>query len=126
MSGCRVFVSYAREDIQLARRVYEALKGAGHTPWMDEVDLLPGQNWKVAIQDAIQNSRFFVALLSKRSVSRKGYAQTELSRALDELDSFPDSQIYLIPARLDDCEVPRARLRELHWVDLWFFSSPSG
>jgi hypothetical protein len=60
-----------------------------------------------------------IALLSSRSFGRKGYVHTELARALEELDSFPDSQIYLIPARLDNCEVPRHRLRELHWVDLF-------
>ena len=119
MSGTRIFISYAREDIAAARRVYNTLKDAGHQPWLDEMDLLPGQKWKISIQEAIENSRFFVALLSRRSVVRKGYVQAELSRALEELDSFPDSQTYLIPARLDNCEVPRHRLRELHWVDLF-------
>lgn len=119
MSDNSVFVSYAREDAAAARRMYQSLQDAGHEPWMDEFDLLPGQQWTVAIQEAIASCRFFLALLSSRSVARKGYVQTELSRALDELDSFPDSHIYLIPARLDDCGMPRHRLRELHWVDLF-------
>ena len=49
MSGIRIIVSYAREDIAAARYVYDGLKDAGHMPWMDKVNLLPRQNWKVAI-----------------------------------------------------------------------------
>jgi hypothetical protein len=114
-----VFVSYARQDAEAAQRIYRALQNAGCHPWLDTYDLRPGERWGISIQEAIKRCRYFLALLSSRSVARKGYVHTELSRAMDELDAYPESQIYLIPARLDDCPMPRQRLRELHWVDLF-------
>ncbi len=42
----RVFISYAREDIEEAKRIYSNLKEAGVKPWMDEFDIDPGQTWK--------------------------------------------------------------------------------
>jgi hypothetical protein len=43
----------------------------------------------------------------------------ELTDALDVLDTYPDCEIYLLPVRLDECEPPRERLRDLHWVDMF-------
>ncbi|MDM8550085.1 toll/interleukin-1 receptor domain-containing protein [Desulfobacterales bacterium HSG2] len=57
----KVFISYAREDIEIAGRLYDDLKSAGVTPWMDEKDLLPGQDRKVHITKAIWNCKYFIA-----------------------------------------------------------------
>jgi hypothetical protein len=117
----RVFISYAREDIESARRLYQELKTKkGIEPWFDEASLLPGLKWRPAIRKAIRESDFFIALLSKRSTSRKGYALSELSSALEILKEFPDDQIYLIPVRLDDCQMPFEDLRDIHYIDLFF------
>ncbi|MGE0086834.1 MAG: toll/interleukin-1 receptor domain-containing protein [Desulfococcaceae bacterium] len=78
LSRCKplkVFISYAREDIDTARRLYADLKMAGIVPWMDKIDLLPGQNWKFHITKAIRESSFFIALLSSKSGS--GTAHTD-------------------------------------------------
>ncbi len=48
-----VFISYARENFKTAKRLYDTLKQAGLTPWMDTEDILPCQNWKYAINQAI-------------------------------------------------------------------------
>jgi len=40
----KVFISYAREDVEMARKLYDDLKNAGVSPWMDEEDLLPSQS----------------------------------------------------------------------------------
>jgi hypothetical protein len=38
--------------------------------------------------------------------------------ALDVADTQPDGSVFLIPLRLEECEVPE-RLRRWHWVDLF-------
>jgi hypothetical protein len=38
-----VFISYAGEDLKIAKRLYDDLKKEGADTWMDEYDLLPGQ-----------------------------------------------------------------------------------
>ena len=44
--------------------------------------------------------------------------QREIKYALDAAAQHSDESIFLIPARLEDCEVPE-RLRKWHWVDLF-------
>ncbi|QTA82990.1 Sulfatase-modifying factor enzyme domain-containing protein [Desulfonema limicola] len=60
----KIFISYTREDYDIAKRLYDDLKKAGIDPWMDKVNLLPGQNWKIHITKAIKESKYFIALLS--------------------------------------------------------------
>ena len=47
-----VFVAYVAEDLAPARRLCEALRAAGSSPWLDKDKLLPGQNWPRAIGDS--------------------------------------------------------------------------
>jgi hypothetical protein len=113
----QVFLSYAAENEAEARHLYTMLEGRGHHPWMDKHDLLPGQQWEIAIRRAIEGADFFVALMSRNSVTKRGFVQKEIRFALDVLGEVPPGRIYFIPARLDECEVPDA-IRQLHWIDL--------
>jgi hypothetical protein len=116
----QLFIRYAKEDCEKALKLYRELKKERDLkPWIDKVSLLPGQKWKVAISNAIRDSRFFVALLSSNSVNKKGYGQKELKEALDILDEYPESQVYLIPVRLDNCKVSDSRLKQIQYVDLF-------
>jgi cold shock CspA family protein len=114
-----VFISYAREDKVFAKRLYGDLQEAGVKPWIDCVDLLPGQAWARAIRDAIAHSSYFVAVLSSRSVSKKGFVQKEIRQALDIAGEFPEDRIFIIPLRLDECEPSFEGLRRLHRADLF-------
>ena len=93
----------------------------GLDPWLDEVDLLPGQIWKEEIPKAIRKAKIFLACLSTRSVKKVGYIQNEFRLALSAFGERPPGSIFLIPARLDDCEVPDLQipdrgltLRDIH------------
>ena len=112
----KVFISYAREDIAYAVRLFVRLEEAGFRPWIDEHSLLPGESWGEAIDGAIRSADFFIACLSRDSVAKRGYVQREFRKALDLWTEKLDSDIYLIPVRLDDCEVPVA-LSRFQWVD---------
>lgn len=114
-----VFISYATPDLPDARRLAADLTALGMEVWLDQDRLLPGQPWREEIQRAIRESRFFLVLLSSRSVNRRGYVQSEITQALDALAEIPPQDIFLIPARLDQCEPAHPRLRELHWVNLF-------
>jgi hypothetical protein len=114
-----IFISYAREDVEEAKRIYKGLTSSGVNAWFDQESILPGQNWKVIISQAIRNCRYFLALLSQNSVNKRGYVQRELSEALDILDEFPSSEIFIIPVRLDGCKPSDPRLNKLHWADMF-------
>lgn len=115
----RVFISYAREDVDAAERLYRSLKRRGANPWMDVKDLKPGQRWQAVIEREIESCSHFLALLSSRSVPKRGFVQAELRRALEVLDRMPEGQIFVIPARLDECPSPHPRFEHLHRVDLF-------
>jgi hypothetical protein len=121
-----IFLAHASEDKDAARRLYSHLKSNGLRPWLDEIDLLPGQNWPVEITKAIDRSDIFIACLSTHSVQKQGYVQKEFRLALNAYAERPPGSIYLIPAKLDDCEVPDLQLphmgislRDIQWIELW-------
>jgi hypothetical protein len=117
----QVFISYAREDFDAAERIYSSLTNIGVRVWMDDKSLLPGEKWKPSINKAIQESRYFIALLSTNSVSKKGYVQKELKIALEVLEEYPNNEIFIIPVRLDECNPNYQQIHELNWVN--FFPS---
>lgn len=119
----KIFISYAREDEETAEKIYASLVNEGHSVWMDRKKLVPGQEWKMEIEKAIQASDIFLACLSNHSVDKVGFVQTELRRALEVADLMPEGKIYIIPIRLDECEVP-FKLKNLQWVN--YFEIGSG
>ncbi len=114
----RVFLCHASQDKPAVRKLYRYLKQHGIQPWLDEIDLLPGENWEVEIPNAIDNSDVILVCLSKNSINKEGYVQKEISFALDKALEKPDGTIFIIPAKLEDCEVPK-RLNRYQWVDLF-------
>jgi hypothetical protein len=115
----RVFISYAREDYAEAKKFFDRLNAAGFEPWLDKECLLPGERWEVGVEHAIRSSHYFIALLSSHSVVKHGYVQKEIRRALEILEQMPESDIYLIPARLANCHPSHTALEKLNWVDMF-------
>jgi CheY-like chemotaxis protein len=114
----KVFLSYSRADESQAERLYRSLCEHGLDIWFDKESLLPGQNWEEEIKREIHKSDFVILLLSIKSVGRRGFFQKELRLALDVLDTIPLGHVYLLPIRLDTCEIP-SRLAAIHYVDLF-------
>jgi hypothetical protein len=114
-----VFISYAREDREAASRLYNDLRKAGVKPWMDTEDLLPGEDWRLGIRRAVENSTYFLALLSNKSLAKRGYVQKELRLAYAVLDELPPEHIFLIPVRLEPCEPIDERIKDKNWLDLF-------
>jgi len=115
----QIFLSYARDDADAAKRLCSDLRAQNRRIWYDRDCLRGGEKWRDAIYSEIQKSDFFLALLSRASVSKRGMVQAELKKALAVLDEIPDDRIYLIPVRLMECSPASPQLKELHWIDLF-------
>lgn len=102
----KIFICHAKEDKEKALQIYDLLKREGYNPWLDNKNLVAGQNWKIEISKAIKEADFVIPLFSKLSVNKKGYVQKEFKLSLEILDEVPDDQIFLIPVRLDECDIP--------------------
>lgn len=113
----RVFISYAREDAHVAKRVFHKLKRRGHVPWIDAYSLQKGADWRFEIKKAIGECAFFVAVISKNSVRKTGFVQVEVHVAAQEQRRRPTGVIYFIPLKVDDCAMP-SFASEFNYVDL--------
>jgi hypothetical protein len=112
----KVFISYATEDYQYAEKLYNFLGENSFVPWMDKKNLLPGQSWDLMIQQALRNADFILLLLSSTSVNKRGYVQREFKQAANYCEEKLDSDIYIIPIKIDACDPPE-NLKKFQWVE---------
>ncbi len=113
----KVFISYASQDRPIVQELSRRLAGEGWIdPWVDKKKLLPGQDWRTKIEEAVETSDVAIICLSSNSVTKEGFVQKELRYAREIAFEKPDETIFLIPLRLNDCSVPRG-LRFYQWGD---------
>jgi hypothetical protein len=121
------FLSYVRDDAADVDLIQHRLESASIRVWRDTTSLWPGQDWRVQIRRAIEdNALAFVACFSGNSESRHvSYQNEELVLAIEQLRiRRPDSE-WLIPVRLDECEIPDLdigagrTLRSIQRVDIF-------
>jgi len=112
----RVFLCHAKEDKQKVRDLYDRLLNSGINLWLDDKNILPGQLWRNEITQAIRESDSVLVCLSRTAVTETGYIQREIREALGRADEQPPGRMFLIPLRLEQCDVPE-RFREIQWVD---------
>jgi hypothetical protein len=118
-----IFISYSRaHDRKCVRELYETLHSflevRGCKVWLDEEEILGGQLWEEEIGTTIAKSHVVLVCLSKQMLASRGYVHRELQQALVVQQEMPAGRIYVIPVRLDECDVP-SPLRKFHWVN-WF------
>lgn len=116
----KVFLCHSSGDKPAVRGLYDRLRSAADyiSPWLDEEDLLPGQRWEDEIPAAVRSSDVVLVCLSRESINKSGYVQKEIKDALDVADRQPEGTIFLIPAKLEECQIPN-RLSHLHYVNLF-------
>ena len=113
----RVFLCHSSKDKPAVLELYNRLsKLPWIQPWLDKKDLIPGQNWSLQIRRAVRDSHIVLVCLSKSSVTHEGFVKKEIADALDVAETKPEDTIFLIPLRLEECEVPE-RISDWHWVD---------
>jgi hypothetical protein len=102
------FFSYSRDDSGFVVRLAGDLKAVGANVWLDQLDIIPGQRWDRAIEDAMKNCPRLIVILSPTSV--------ESTNVMDEVSFALEKHKTVIPVLYKDCEIP-FRLRRLQYVD---------
>ncbi|MEW5830799.1 MAG: SUMF1/EgtB/PvdO family nonheme iron enzyme [Chloroflexota bacterium] len=113
----RVFLCHAHNDVAAVRALYARLSADGVDAWLDKEKLLPGQDWEYEIRKAVREADVVVVCLSKH-FNQAGFRQKEVRLALDTAMEQPEGEIFIIPARLEECTAPES-MRRYHWVDLF-------
>jgi hypothetical protein len=113
----RVFLCHASQDKPVVRDLYKKLSAEPWIdPWLDEEKLLPGQDWNLEIEKAVETSDAVIVCVSSVSVAKEGYVQKELRQVLDIALEKLEGAIFVLPVRLDDCGLPR-QLRDRQFLD---------
>ncbi|GAC1686285.1 MAG: hypothetical protein PVS2B1_06480 [Candidatus Dormibacteraceae bacterium] len=115
-----IFLSYASQDAEVARRVADALREAGLAVWFDQNELRGGDAWDATIRTRIKQCALFVPFISKNTEARsEGYFRLEWKLAVDRSHLMADDQAFLLPVVIDDTSEAKARVpdrfRERQW-----------
>ena len=108
-----IFLSYSRNDRQLAEQFVEAARARGVTVWFDE-KIEGGQDWREGIVNALQTARALVILFSEHSNRSR--------QLIKELAIADHLQKLVIPVLVSDCEPEGAYLYEMasrNWINLF-------
>jgi len=66
-----IFISYAHEDLEAAKKLFDGLKKiGGDVIWFDKSTLQPGDKWEAEIKEAITHCRLFLPLISENTEMR--------------------------------------------------------
>ena len=113
----RVFLCHASQDKPAVRDLYQRLAAEPWIdPWLDEEKLLPGQDWNLEIEKAVESSDAVIVCISSTSIAKEGYVQKELRQVLNIALEKLEGAIFVLPVRLDDCPLPR-QLRDKQALD---------
>src|SRR5215471_2224475 len=118
-----VFLSYASQDAEAARKICEALRSAGVEVWFDQSELRGGDVWDQTIRKQIRACALFIPVISRHTHERKeGYFRLEWKLAVDRSNLISATQAFLLPVVIDDTpeddeEVPE-KIRDIHWTRL--------
>jgi hypothetical protein len=97
-----IFISYMREDIESARRLYDVIADLGGDVWFDERRMLPGDAWEDDILRSIRRTvRLFLPVISENTEREdEGYVFREWSEAVNRSYSIPRRR-FIIPVIVD-------------------------
>src|SRR4051812_34346466 len=120
-SNQAVFLSYASQDAEAARRIADALRAAGVEVWFDQSELVGGDAWDAKIRGQIASCALFVPIISANTQARgEGYFRLEWKLAVDRSHLMASDQPYLLPIVIDATPDAVARVpdrfREVHWT----------
>lgn len=98
----RIFLSYASEQFDTAKRLDLGLLNSGNDVFFDRDALPAGASYDDRIRAAIQNSRLFIFLISKNSLQKGAYALSELTMAEKR---WPRPSGKILPVLSDDTPI---------------------
>ena len=118
-----VFLSYASQDAEAARRICEALRAGGIEVWFDQSELRGGDAWDRQIRKQIVDCALFIPIISAATQSRlEGYFRLEWKLAVDRSHLMAAEKQFLLPTVVDGTTEQSAsvpdKFREVQWTRL--------
>ncbi len=118
-----VFLSYASQDAEAAKRICEALRAGGIEVWFDQSELRGGDAWDRKIRKQIHDCALFIPIISAHSQARlEGYFRREWKLAAERTHDMAEEKTFLVPVVIDDTSERDAsvpdKFRDVQWTRL--------
>jgi tetratricopeptide (TPR) repeat protein len=118
-----VFVSYASQDAEAARRVAEGLRAEGVEVWFDQNELTGGDAWDAKIRRQIAACELFLPLVSANTEARlEGYFRLEWKIAAQRMQTMAEEKAFLLPIVIDGTRDAAAKVpsefKSVQWTKL--------
>lgn len=116
-----LFISYASQDRDAARRIRDALIAQGIAVWYDEEELAGGDAWDQMIRRRIRECDYFMPVISDSTQRRReGYFRREWRQAAERTLDMADDVMFILPVNISDVTEATARVPErftqVHWA----------
>ena len=108
--GKAVFLSYASQDAEAAKRICDTLRAAGVEVWFDaEGGLEHGDEWDAKIRRQIKDCVLFLPIISANTQAREeGYFRIEWELAAQRALGIASGVAFILPIVIDDTREPAA------------------
>jgi len=115
-----VFLSYASQDAEAARRIAEGLRQGGIEVWFDQSELRGGDTWDQKIRLEIRTCALFIPVISRSTQARtEGYFRLEWHLADQRTHLMARSRPFLFPICIDDTPESHAEVPESFAAVQW-------
>jgi TolB-like protein len=119
-SSRAVFLSYASQDAEAARRICESLRAAGIEVWFDQSELRGGDAWDQKIRRQIRECALFVPVISANTQDRlEGYFRLEWKLAEDRSHLMAKGKPFIVPVTTDATSERRAEVPDSFLAVQW-------
>lgn len=89
-----VFFCYARHDLNVVRKIYNAIKLAGFNSWLDVDCLMPGVDFLKTIQEELARCKVVIAIISQKSIKSQWFVrEVAFAQSIGKV---------IIPIKIDD------------------------
>ena len=97
-----VFLSYASQDAEAAKRICEALRAAGVEVWFDQDALVGGDAWDQKIRGQVGACALFLPVISASTQERQeGYFRLEWHLAEQRSLLIAKGRPFIVPVSID-------------------------
>ncbi|MBX2989729.1 MAG: toll/interleukin-1 receptor domain-containing protein [Bacteroidetes bacterium] len=120
-----IFICHASEDKETAMRIWQRLHEAGMNPWIDKEGIRGGDQWDQLLEKQIKGVDYFLVVQSNALAAKgkqKSYVNKEIKLALEERLEFPDQITFILPVKIEQCEL-REEFSTWQCTDLTDFSN---
>jgi hypothetical protein len=112
--SANIFISFAGHDLKVASTLCKALESRGFKCWISSRDILPGENFQVAIVRAIRNAKMMLLVFTGNSNNSE-----EMTK---ELALASQHKLMVVPLRIEDVTPNDAFAYEFatrQWIDFF-------